>query len=138
MTDKNARSLSKKDLVRIVNRLEEENERLRTKLAMSKKDSSTSGKPPSSNIVKPPGTPTGKKKGKVRIPASSNTCSGISRTAIPVWLEHSFRCARTVVTPAAEPGTGRVAEGEYTGSSPRGNAALGSGPGEPLHAGPFG
>jgi len=62
MTDKDARSLSKKDLMRIINRLEEENERLRTKLAISKKDSSTSGKPPSSDIVKPPGTPKGKKK----------------------------------------------------------------------------
>jgi len=64
MTDKDARSPSKKDLVRIINRLEEENERLRTKLAISKKDSSTSGKPPSSDIVKRPGTPKGKKKGK--------------------------------------------------------------------------
>lgn len=64
MTDKDATSLSKKDLVRIINRLEEELDRLRAELAKAKKDSSTSGKPPSSDIVKPPAKPATKKKGK--------------------------------------------------------------------------
>lgn len=64
MTDKDARPLSKKALVRLINRLEEENDRLRAELANSKKDSSTSSKPPSSDIVKPPAKPESKKKGK--------------------------------------------------------------------------
>jgi len=63
MTDHDATSLTKKDLVRIINRLEEENERLRAKLAKSKKDSSTSSKPSSSDIVKPKRKKNGKGKG---------------------------------------------------------------------------
>jgi transposase len=65
MTDKDATSLSKKDLVRIINRLEEELERLRAEVAKSKKNSSTSSKPPSSDIVKGPAKQSAaKKKGK--------------------------------------------------------------------------
>jgi len=67
MTDKDARSLSKKDLVRIINRLEKEIDRLRAEVAKSKKNSSTSNKPPSSDIVKAPGKRSAtKKKGKAK------------------------------------------------------------------------
>jgi transposase len=65
MTNKDATSLSKKDLVRIINRLEEENDRLRSQIAKSKKNSSTSSKPPSSDIVKPKTSKSkSKRKGK--------------------------------------------------------------------------
>ncbi len=63
------RSLSKNDLVRLVLRLHEENvsltermEAIESRLACGRKDSSTSSKPPSSDIVKPP--KVGAKKGK--------------------------------------------------------------------------